>query len=437
MQMISYVIRKIFPRSYLTNRHSIIGRYILGAVAACTALAITREYVLFREIFRCMREDRYLTAFSRLAWYMERGWPQIKRPSDPLHLFCSHMDRGELAVMRRFLLRQASHTSKEVFLGELAFISACDAILACGEADQGEALGTSLKDADALLQLILNTPSTMSAAIEASTDNKEDRSLHSGFDPNSATQALCDAVQLLEEHGFEPFIISGTLLGAVREGAILKHDYDIDLGLFVDEIDLEQLTHIIENTQIFRSLGLYKQSTMMRDDFGSMTCHNRPVLFKLRHANGIMTDIFLHWVAGDQVWHGTTLYLWGNSIFTLERRDLAGISLLSPVEFSTQLAENYGDWRTPQIAYHCALDTPNLVLHSSPLALAVAVRRLALLRERGDDTGALLEQMSRAGFVRRTDAVKVSSGWQVVADFLEGVDCSGRPFKQCSNTATI
>jgi len=34
------------------------------------------------------------------------------------------------------------------------------------------------------------------------------------------------------------FLISGTFLGLIRENGFLAHDYDIDLGVFDDDIDI-------------------------------------------------------------------------------------------------------------------------------------------------------------------------------------------------------
>ncbi len=43
-------------------------------------------------------------------------------------------------------------------------------------------------------------------------------------------QATSDVVEALQRAGVEPFLAYGTLLGAVREGAVLGHDSDADLG---------------------------------------------------------------------------------------------------------------------------------------------------------------------------------------------------------------
>ena len=44
-----------------------------------------------------------------------------------------------------------------------------------------------------------------------------------------------DVVNVLENGGFEPVLVFGSLLGAVREGRFLRHDYDLDFGVEVDD----------------------------------------------------------------------------------------------------------------------------------------------------------------------------------------------------------
>jgi len=43
---------------------------------------------------------------------------------------------------------------------------------------------------------------------------------------------------VLHKHGYNYFMIGGTLLGCVREGNIISHDDDIDLAMMKDELDI-------------------------------------------------------------------------------------------------------------------------------------------------------------------------------------------------------
>lgn len=56
----------------------------------------------------------------------------------------------------------------------------------------------------------------------------EKRSLYS---PDAAERALTDLHHLLNDAGIPFFLTSGTLLGVVRDGKLIEHDKDIDIGL--------------------------------------------------------------------------------------------------------------------------------------------------------------------------------------------------------------
>ena len=48
-------------------------------------------------------------------------------------------------------------------------------------------------------------------------------------------ETLRDAVEVGKNLNVKPFLLYGTLLGYVREGSFIKHDFDIDLGLLEED----------------------------------------------------------------------------------------------------------------------------------------------------------------------------------------------------------
>ncbi len=51
---------------------------------------------------------------------------------------------------------------------------------------------------------------------------------------------LWDFMEASTSLGMRPFLMWGTLLGYIREGDFLKHDYDIDLGLLAQDYDKKE-----------------------------------------------------------------------------------------------------------------------------------------------------------------------------------------------------
>ena len=402
------LIHRLVPRSYVTDRHGTFSCWAIGLGACGAALVVTMRPILALDVFRRIRADDFSTGLARLSWYVRCRFPKADMSVDPMYLPCSGMTPPELEAMRRFLKRHGGSIRPETLLGEYCFLSASAAIATFGTPDHEIHMNQLHLDADALLGRSLGPALAEPPAPAASGKPPAAIASRSGFSRDKAEAALRDGFRLLEEAGFRPFILSGTLLGAIREGHILDHDYDIDLGLFADETDLSRLEERLYHSPPFRCLCKEYQ-TLVQGEPEAARRRDVPVVYKLRHDNGIIIDIFLHYREGDGVWHGTALYRWENSPFTLVPHDLAGIRVAVPSNAEQNLSENYGDWRKPARGFNCAVDTPNLVLHPGPMSLAAAVRRLALLSSRPKDAARLLEQMAAAGLIEPDP----ERGWRI------------------------
>ena len=65
------------------------------------------------------------------------------------------------------------------------------------------------------------------------------------FNTIEAEKILWDTLALLARNGIHAFASHGTLLGLVREGGLLPHDKDIDIGIPYNEVD--RATHHLQN----------------------------------------------------------------------------------------------------------------------------------------------------------------------------------------------
>ena len=161
------------------------------------------------------------------------------------------------------------------------------------------------------------------------------------YSSNRAETTLSDLNTTLRAAKIDMFLVSGTLLGCVRENKLLGHDKDIDVGIWSD-VTAEQFFDVIHKSGLFMILS-------------SRSEH----IIRLKHLSGIMVDIFFHYRDPDDYWHAGVKMKWSNTPFTLVEREFLGQTHLIPEDYDTYLTENYGDWRTPMIAFDSGFDTPN------------------------------------------------------------------------------
>ncbi|CAM3343907.1 LicD family protein [Stackebrandtia soli] len=165
----------------------------------------------------------------------------------------------------------------------------------------------------------------------------------SGFDA-LATVALKELNTQLAHLNVRGFLISGTLLGYVRDSGFISWDKDIDLGFFTSEIAPSDLVEAFEATENFH---------VRRLDFNTDR-------LRINHANGMMIDVFPHYEGEDgRVWHDGTATRWWNSPFDLTTVEFLGVPQFVPDPPEQYLDENYGNWRVPESNFDARMDAPN------------------------------------------------------------------------------
>jgi len=139
--------------------------------------------------------------------------------------------------------------------------------------------------------------------------------------------------------GIRPFLMSGTLLGFVREGRFMAHDYDIDLGL-LPGADVDAARTAIDGLPSF-----------------SVEVGGPRVV--AQHESGARIDVFPHELRDGLFWHGTKIHEWWNTPFELVAQHIEGIQVWTPDDHQRYLDENYGRWTQPVPFYDISFDTPN------------------------------------------------------------------------------
>jgi len=159
---------------------------------------------------------------------------------------------------------------------------------------------------------------------------------------DEARLALIHLREDLNATNVQFFLISGTLLGAVRENGILGHDKDIDVGIMAGP-NIHELAAHLGTTGRFTVMPIKTEK-----------------LLRLKHSAGVMIDVFLHWEEDGKIHHEGQKTAWWNTSFNLNEIEFLGERFFIPDNYDLYLTENYGDWRTPNTEFETFCDTPNM-----------------------------------------------------------------------------
>ncbi|MBT9551818.1 MAG: hypothetical protein IV088_13275 [Hydrogenophaga sp.] len=173
------------------------------------------------------------------------------------------------------------------------------------------------------------------------------------FDPGQASQALVDLQAALSAVGKRAFLVSGTLLGYAREGQILAHDKDIDVGIIGWEDQYEVANALLQSGHF----GIDSRRLRGRK------AYHIPVMHQ---ATRVAIDIFIYhpengmWVTGVESYFGY-LQKFAFTPFELKAVSFLGIDFYVPGDVEKNLAENFGDWRQSDPEYISHLQSPSTV----------------------------------------------------------------------------
>jgi hypothetical protein len=164
-------------------------------------------------------------------------------------------------------------------------------------------------------------------------------------DPATVWAEVAGVLDALAGLGREAFVVSGTLLGLVRDGALLPHDDDVDLAVLLAS---SEVTDVVEE---WRALEDELAAAGLLDPAFDHAAKNH---CKLAVPSGLGVDLFPAWLAGDRVyvWPHTHGELGRDDLLPLERREVAGATVTLPRRPEPMLELNYGaGWRVPDPTY--------------------------------------------------------------------------------------
>ncbi len=173
------------------------------------------------------------------------------------------------------------------------------------------------------------------------------------FDPVQASGALLDLQNALEPIGKKAFLVSGTLLGFHREGGLLAHDKDIDVGIIGWEDQYEVVNALLQSGRFGMDLRRLR---------GSKAYH-----IPVRHiGTGVSIDIFVYHEEDGKLVTGVQsdfgyLQKFAFTPFGLDKVGFLGIEFYVPDDIERNLAENFGPWRQSDPDYISHLQSPSTV----------------------------------------------------------------------------
>lgn len=392
------------PKSFhmmkrLNQNHGLVMRAIVGIIAYCGTVIATQKPALGVELAgRFWTENDFKLGARRGAWYSRRSWLKLDVSNDDYFDPTEGMTDTQLDALERFIDRRKPFLEPIEAATDLAFIAARRLNNNSDPARRTANIAAFKLASD---ELLTYQPDHHPPALNPQETRNGD------FPIADAKRALTDFADLFPPDQIPWFLVSGTFLGLIRENGFLTHDYDIDLGIFEDQVDIAQIRAKILacDTFVVKKYD-HHQSNLFKPDVVA-TDPDIPYILKIVHSSGVHIDLFIHYrdtTTNPAIyWHGSSLHRWENSAFDLTSYLFYDLTVLGPTDADAYLTENYGDWRTPMTEFNCTTDTPNLALVEHPVAVVIFLKRYVIAKTFDPDQAARLRtELIANGFLNQS-----------------------------------
>lgn len=178
-----------------------------------------------------------------------------------------------------------------------------------------------------------------------------------------AGHAFDDMLEMASDLGIKLFADAGTLLGLVRDGTFIPHDYDLDFG--------------IRAVDGGKSLAALREASWRDWRFEVVRGRSPETVLQLRHWSGILIDVLMHQMTERGTWEKRShVYSWEFADYELEQRVAGDRRFWSPADAKNYLRQMYGpNWRVPDPGFDSRLFAPNLTFPDASEAVCTIVAK--------------------------------------------------------------
>jgi tetratricopeptide (TPR) repeat protein len=193
--------------------------------------------------------------------------------------------------------------------------------------------------------------SSPAADIQLQAISEPDRPVEKKFNVANASKALGALATIFKDNDLKFFLVSGTLLGYEREGKLLDHDKDIDVGVIGWEKQYD-ICMALQSSALFTVSPHFLKG-------------HKSYYIPIRHnLTGIWIDLFVYHEIDDKLVTGVDFFFgyrqtFAFTPFELKPVNFLGVDMFVPSDADLNLQENFGNWRVPDASYLSHLESPS------------------------------------------------------------------------------